>query len=138
MNPKDPPPLEDTKEKISALIETLHRTGQRLEELTAGEVDAVTDRDGRPFLLRRAQDRLRQSETAILNALPAHIALLDSQGLIISVNEAWRRFASMNAILGQGMGSASITLRFAIAHGEMAHPRLARPPQVFDRCWEAG
>jgi len=46
------------------LIETLHRTEQRLEKLTAGEVDTVADRDGRTFLLRRAQDRLRLSEAA--------------------------------------------------------------------------
>lgn len=104
MNPKDPPPLEDANEKISALIETLHQTGQRLEELTAGEVDTVADHKGRPFLLRRAQDRMRHSEAAILNALPAHIALLDTQGLIISVNEAWQRVTSANAILGQGHG----------------------------------
>lgn len=104
MNPKDPSSLEDSNEKISALIETLRHTEQRLEELTAGEVDTVADHDGRPFLLRRAQDHMRHSEAAILNALPAHIALLDTQGLIVSVNEAWRRFASMNAIHGQGHG----------------------------------
>jgi PAS domain S-box-containing protein len=101
MNPKDPPPLEDSNEKISALIETLRHTEQCLEELTAGEVDTVADHDGRPFLLRRAQDHMRHSEAAILNALPAHIALLDTQGLIISVNEAWGRFARTNAIKGQ-------------------------------------
>ncbi|MDO9101201.1 MAG: PAS domain S-box protein, partial [Candidatus Nitrotoga sp.] len=104
MNPKDPSPLEDANEKISALIETLHQTGQRLEQLTAGEVDTVADHDGRPYLLRRAQDRMRHSEAAILNALPANIALLDTQGLIISVNEAWRRFAHTNALQGQGYG----------------------------------
>jgi hypothetical protein len=38
--------------EISALIETLHQTSLRLEELTCGEVDAVADRDGRTFLLR--------------------------------------------------------------------------------------
>ncbi|BBJ23127.1 PAS domain S-box protein [Candidatus Nitrotoga sp. AM1P] len=104
MNPKDPLPPEDSNEKVSALIETLRHTEQRLEELTAGEVDTVADHDGRPFLLRRAQDHMRHSEAAILNALPAHVALLDVQGLIVSVNEAWRRFASTNAIQGQGHG----------------------------------
>ena len=68
----------------------------------------MADRDGRTFLLRRAQDQLRHSEAAkqaaILNALPAHIALLDTQGLIISVNEAWRRFASANVLQGPGYG----------------------------------
>ena len=38
------PPLEDTDVEVSALIETLHKTEQRLEELTAGEVDAVAYR----------------------------------------------------------------------------------------------
>jgi PAS domain S-box-containing protein len=98
----------DATEEVSALIATLHETGQRLEELTAGEVDTVADRDGRTFLLRRAQEQLRHIEAAkqaaILNALPAHIALLDSQGLIISVNETWRRFGSANVIQGPGHG----------------------------------
>ena len=91
------------------MIETLHETGRRLEELTAGEVDTVADRDGRTFLLRRAQDHLRRNEAAkqaaILNALPASIALLDRRGIIISVNEAWRRFAIANALQGPQYGS---------------------------------
>ncbi len=108
MNPGRSPPPPVAHEEIAALIETLHETGRRLEELTAGEVDTVADRDGRPFLLRRAQEQLRHSEAAkqaaILNALPAHIALLDTQGSIISVNEAWRRFACTDAIQGPGHG----------------------------------
>ncbi len=101
---------EDATEEISALIETLHRTEQRLEELTAGEVDSVASREGRTFLLKNAQDRLRESEAtkqaAILNALPTHIALLNVQGNIVAVNEAWRRFASKNELRGpkDGMG----------------------------------
>ncbi|HVC10259.1 MAG TPA: PAS domain S-box protein, partial [Burkholderiales bacterium] len=90
------------------MIETLHQTGRRLEELTAGEVDTVADRDGRTFLLRRAQDHLRRNEatkqTAILNALPASIALLDQRGIIISVNDAWRRFAVAGALQGPQYG----------------------------------
>jgi hypothetical protein len=74
---KSPAPM-DANEEVSALIETLVKTGQRLEELTAGQVDTVVDRDGRTFLLRGTQEQLRQSENArqgaILNALPAHIA----------------------------------------------------------------
>jgi two-component system cell cycle sensor histidine kinase/response regulator CckA len=97
MIPGQSPLPADANGEVSALIATLHETGQRLEELTAGEVDTVADGDGRAFLLQRAQEQLRHIEAAkqaaILNALPAHIALLDPQGLIISVNEAWRRFA---------------------------------------------
>ncbi|MDO8770954.1 MAG: EAL domain-containing protein [Burkholderiaceae bacterium] len=108
MNPGKPPPPGDANEEVSALIEVLVETDQRLEDLTAGEVDTVADRRGRTLLLRRAQDHLRHNEAAkqaaILNALPAHIALLDAQGLIISVNEAWRRFASANVLQGPGYG----------------------------------
>jgi diguanylate cyclase (GGDEF)-like protein len=91
----------EVTEEIAALIEVLHQTGQRLEELTAGEVDTVADHQGRTFLLRRAQEKLRHAEAskqaAILNALPAHVALLDHQGVIISVNDAWRGFSNASA-----------------------------------------
>lgn len=104
----NPPPSTDSNEEIRALIETLHATSQRLEELTAGEVDGVADREGRTFLLRHVQEQLRNTEAAkqaaILNALPAHIALLDSQARIIAVNEAWRCFADSNGLRDANYG----------------------------------
>jgi PAS domain S-box-containing protein len=66
MNSERPAALDGEDDEISALIETLLRTEQRLEELTAGEVDTVADRAGRTFLLRRAQEQLRHSEAAKL------------------------------------------------------------------------
>ncbi|MGB4584227.1 MAG: EAL domain-containing protein [Rhodoferax sp.] len=108
MNPVNSPAESDRQEEVSALIETLHVTGQRLEDLTAGEVDTVTDRRGRTVMLRRAQDHMRHHEAAkqaaILNALPAHIALLDAQGRIISVNQAWRQFADANLLQAPAHG----------------------------------
>jgi PAS domain S-box-containing protein len=108
VNPDKLPLFEDANEEVLALIQSLHDSGQRLEELTAGEVDTVANRDGRTFLLLHAQDHLRHSEAAkqaaILNALPAHIALLDAQGVIVSVNEAWRRFAGANVLQSPGHG----------------------------------
>lgn len=88
--------------RIAALIETLHETEQQLEALTAGEIDTVANQAGRIFLLRSAEEQLRQHEankqTALLNALPAHIAVLDPDGTIVAVNEAWRRFADENGL----------------------------------------
>jgi diguanylate cyclase (GGDEF)-like protein/PAS domain S-box-containing protein len=108
MKSEMPLSLLDANEEVAALIEVLHQSGKRLEELTAGEVDTVADRDGRTFLLRRAQDHLRLNEAAkqaaILNVLPAHIALLDARGFIVSVNEAWRRFEGVNSIIGPDFG----------------------------------
>jgi two-component system sensor histidine kinase/response regulator len=107
MNPLIPSP-ENAHEEVSALIETLLETSLRLEKLTAGEIDTVTGRDGRTFLLQNAQEQLRHREAAkqaaILNALPAHIALLDNQGIIISVNDAWRRFGDGNAMQSPDYG----------------------------------
>lgn len=48
---------------------------------------------------RRAQQALRDAEAfnwAILNALTVHLAVLDAQGTIIAVNDAWRDFARAN------------------------------------------
>lgn len=104
----EPPSSIDANEEIPALIETLLATERRLVELTGGEVDAIADSEGRTFLLRRAQEQLRSAEAtkqaAILNALPAHIALLDPQGYIVSVNEAWRQFANVNVFQSPGYG----------------------------------
>jgi diguanylate cyclase (GGDEF)-like protein/PAS domain S-box-containing protein len=93
-------------EEVCALIEALHQAEKRLHDLTSGEVDTVTNRDGRTIMLRHAQDQLRRNDAArqeaILNALPAHIALLDSRGIIVSANEAWRRFDRDSGTLGPG------------------------------------
>ena len=89
--------------ELTALIQTLNETQRRIFELTGGQIDAVSQLSGAPNLLPQAQDQLRRSEAAqrhfateravILDALPAHIALLDSNGVIIAVNKAWRDFA---------------------------------------------
>ncbi len=118
-----PVPPQALTEEVLALIETLHATGQRLEVLTAGQVDTVANREGATFLLRHAQDHLRLSEAAkqkaILNALPAHIALLDIQGRIMAVNEAWRRFATANGYSGIGFAvGQNYLLVCDTAHGE--------------------
>jgi len=100
------PPAADRNDEVAALIASLHRTEQRLDELTAGEVDAVVDRDGKILLLQHAQEWLRHNDSdrqsAILGALPAHIALLDGQGIIVLVNDAWQRFGRANAAPNPG------------------------------------
>ncbi|MGN6555947.1 MAG: hybrid sensor histidine kinase/response regulator [Verrucomicrobiota bacterium] len=113
MKSRPPKHSLETQDKIAKLVQTLRETERQLQELTGGEVDAFAA-DGQPYLLREAQDKLRHSEAAlrqlaetqgaILNALPAHIALVDSQGVIVSVNEAWRQFAQMNALQGSDFG----------------------------------
>ena len=50
---------------------------------------------------RAADDGFRtlsENQAAILNALPAHVALLDAHGVVVAANEAWRRFGSDNGV----------------------------------------
>ena len=84
MKPTKPATQDASQGEMNALLEVLHKTGRRLEELTAGEVDTATDPEGRILLLRGIRKQLNDNELirqeAILNALPANIALLDADG----------------------------------------------------------
>src|SRR5712692_2552795 len=50
---------------------------------------------------------LSQQQSFILNALPANIALVDSMGKIIAVNEGWTKFAIDNDFAGNNCGTGS-------------------------------
>jgi diguanylate cyclase (GGDEF)-like protein len=45
--------------------------------------------------LAEAQDLVR-TYAGIINAIPAHIALLDERGVIIYANDSWRKFSELN------------------------------------------
>jgi len=98
MNLQAPAPEADASEEISRLIGTLLLTEQRLEELTAGEVDTVSGPDGRAFLLRRAQEQSRHSEAVrqaailgelrvLFNLMPAMLWFKDTNNHILRVNQ---------------------------------------------------
>jgi len=66
--------------------------------------------------LERTYQQVRTSElqkSAILDALPANIALLDSQGIIVAVNERWRAFAKANGSKGKKYGVGADYLAIA-------------------------
>jgi len=64
--------------------------------------------------LMTAQDHLRNKQrqlqdanarqTAIINGLAAHVALIDQEGYIVQVNDLWRNFARMNGYSGVDFG----------------------------------
>jgi PAS domain S-box-containing protein len=50
---------------------------------------------------KQMEEKLRDSDglnASILNSLTSHIAVLDAQGVIVAVNNAWRRFAKDNGL----------------------------------------
>jgi diguanylate cyclase (GGDEF)-like protein/PAS domain S-box-containing protein len=59
-----PSDTEEPAAEISMVIRALRAADLRLQELTAGEVDSVSDREGHTYLLQPAQDRWRESEAA--------------------------------------------------------------------------
>jgi PAS domain S-box-containing protein len=52
-------------DEIALLVRRLLETEERLRDLTQGEVDAILDFGGRSYLLRQAQERLRDSEARL-------------------------------------------------------------------------
>jgi len=67
------------------------------------------------------QQSLAQTNAAILNALPVHVAMVDHRGNILSVNEPWKRFATANVFKGTNFGIGMNYLRVcAKAYGECA------------------
>jgi diguanylate cyclase (GGDEF)-like protein/PAS domain S-box-containing protein len=104
------PPPKDSDE-ISVIIKALREQDLRLGKLTSGEADTTADREGRAVLLQRVQNQLRGTEaanqSAIINAIPAQIAVLDMAGLVISVNEMWGRSTAGSPLNGPACGVGS-------------------------------
>jgi len=80
--------------------------------LIKGQMEAVVlERALRYALERKAaenhQRQLVERQSAILDALPAHICLLDRSGKILEVNDEWKQFAIANGYSGINYGVGS-------------------------------
>ncbi len=74
-----------------------------------GEVEAVAGSSRDVTERKRAEDILREGHQffhSSIDALASNIAILDESGVILAVNDAWRRFAEENrfATPGHGVG----------------------------------
>lgn len=76
------PPSRATtgQRRIEALIGSIRDAEQELQAITGGQSERFA----------------AGTQRAILDALPAHVALLDANGVIRTVNAAWRRFGEEN------------------------------------------
>ena len=75
------------KEYSEALVRKLEEKTLQLEAANQALEKEITERK-----------KLADTQAAILDALPAHVALLDSGGFILAINEPWRRFALANGL----------------------------------------
>jgi PAS domain S-box-containing protein len=97
---------DNRSERLIALVSETRALQENIQELSGNQIDAITDTLGRMWLLPDAQQKLIESEDlqrqesekrqAILDALPAHIAVLDRNGDIVAINTAWHEFAKLN------------------------------------------
>ena len=111
--------VDQTDPRLPVLLEERARTGKSRGELRLIRPDGTTrpceitsavftGRDGLPWTsmcLRDVTEQKRAAEALrdlsrfnqeILDAIPAHICVLDKAGKIIAVNRAWRDFAAAN------------------------------------------
>ncbi|MCE4553626.1 EAL and GGDEF domain-containing protein [Roseateles cellulosilyticus] len=73
--------------------------------------------------MRERQQRTENHLQEVLAAIPAHVALLDTRGVIVSVNEAWKQFAKSNGYQGGdfGIGQNYADLCGGVSEGQDAH-----------------
>ena len=92
--------------KIFGLLQFNDRRPNRFSPKLIAQFERVADSLGIAFSQRQAEEDLVKSESfalATLDALSAHIAILDETGRIVAVNRAWRRFAENNSVDPKGL-----------------------------------
>jgi PAS domain S-box-containing protein len=77
------------------LGEAKHDASGALVKMVGIDLD-ITERKQAEEALRRSEELNRRT----LQALPAHIAVLDRNGLILATNQAWAEFAAANSAAG--------------------------------------
>jgi len=116
-------------------VEALHKDGSRFPvevSIAAVELHGQWNAVGvvRDITQRKADERqLREYQQFLLStldALSAHVAILDENGTLLEVNAAWRRFADANqfAAAGYGVGMNYLEICEA-ASGECAPAAIA-------------
>jgi len=102
-------------EKVLALALGLAHAENELRAFTSDQVDAIVDLDGRPYLLRSAQESLRQNEERLQTVLDSGsdlIMVIGSGGLIVSQSLAARR------LLGYGKEELVGQILFNFVHDD--------------------
>lgn len=101
--------------KAIALALSLAQAERAIQAFASGQIDAIVDPDGKAYLLRAAQEDLRQRVQhlqAVLGGVADVITVVNEGGMILSQNRAARR------ILGHASDSAVGTSLFRLVHEE--------------------
>ncbi len=90
-------------------VDAAAQTAGAFDFLVKGQLDASTLERAIRYTLDQSRQRVALAESqrflqATLDALSAHIAVLDERGVIIAANAAWRRFVAQNDFPDGGYG----------------------------------
>ena len=90
-------------------VDAAAQTAGAFDFLVKGQLDASTLERAIRYTLDQSRQRAALTEAqrflqATLDALSAHIAVLDEQGVVVAANAAWRCFALQNDFLDGGYG----------------------------------
>ncbi|QPK65178.1 PAS domain S-box protein [Methylomonas sp. LL1] len=112
----------ELSEIMHFIVVALRRDGRRIDIEAHG---STIDYQGRPAVIgqvldiserKQAELSLRQNQAfkhAILDSVSASIAVLDKQGVIIAVNQPWKRFAEENGLYaGQPAAQTGIGMNY--------------------------
>jgi PAS domain S-box-containing protein len=73
----------------------------------------ITDRKQAEFAIQKS----KEAKQDILNSISAHIAVLDHDGVILSVNDPWIRFAQENSTnLGNSLSKSDVGTNYLLAY----------------------
>ncbi len=93
----------------SAVVSPLTDDQGRITQYVEIKQD-ITARKQAEHELQASRDELQsllQSRTALIDSLPAHVALLDAEGTIVDVNEQWRHYGRQHASRDPAFGVGS-------------------------------
>ncbi|MGK7295061.1 MAG: EAL domain-containing protein [Candidatus Wenzhouxiangella sp. M2_3B_020] len=88
---------------VAAYFRDVSESHRMVETLQQQEADLRESRDELNAALATRQ--------TLINSLPAHIALLDADGVVIDVNDQWRHFGEKNEFEDPGFGVGSNYIR---------------------------
>ena len=92
-HPSPPTPTHGADKAITLALRLAHAENALLA-LTAGQVDAIVDPDGKAYLLRPAQEHMRQNERrlqAVIESAADVLTVVDRNGVILSQSQAVKR-----------------------------------------------
>jgi PAS domain S-box-containing protein len=101
---RSPAPTPQVSELMRQIQKPLHdfEESTRLREKTEPELPGINDENGAAQADTPGDDLRTLTRSGHFNGLPAHIALLDPAGNVVSVNEGWRQEAHKNPFQGGG------------------------------------